>query len=90
MLPHPLVDVRFLPEDVTVAATPGEPLLAVAERAGVVIPTGCRMGSCWACVVDVEGGDPIRSCITAVPAGRPQWIIHLYGDPTWEARVGEW
>ncbi|MBF2096791.1 MAG: 2Fe-2S iron-sulfur cluster binding domain-containing protein [Gloeomargaritaceae cyanobacterium C42_A2020_066] len=85
MLPHPPVEVRFLPEDVTVPATPGESLLTVAERAGVVIPTGCRMGSCWACVVDVEDGDPIRSCITAVPAGRPLWTLHLYGDPTWEA-----
>ncbi|MFM7326844.1 MAG: 2Fe-2S iron-sulfur cluster-binding protein, partial [Nodosilinea sp.] len=29
----------------------GEPLLQVAARAGVTIPTGCLMGSCHACEV---------------------------------------
>ena len=33
------VCIRFLPDDVTVEAEPGEPLLEVADRAGVCIPT---------------------------------------------------
>lgn len=45
--------ITFWPEGVTVVATAGEPLLAVANRAGVVIPTGCLMGSCHACEVDL-------------------------------------
>lgn len=77
------VRVRFLPENVTVEAEVGEPLLDVAERGGVLIPTGCLMGTCYACEVEVEGGDTIRACIAAVPAGREQLTINLFVDPTW-------
>ena len=82
------VQVRFLPEDITVTATVGEPLLQVAARAGVVIPTGCLMGSCHACVVDWEiqpGAEPevVRACLTSIPAGEATLTIHLYHDPTW-------
>ncbi|MDP5337038.1 MAG: (2Fe-2S)-binding protein, partial [Nodularia sp. (in: cyanobacteria)] len=51
------IRIRFLPDDVTVDAEVGEPLLDVAERAGVFIPTGCLMGSCHACTVELENGD---------------------------------
>jgi len=77
------VSVRFLPDDVTVEAEVGEPLLDVADRAGVFIPTGCLMGSCHACTVEVEDGDLIRACITAVPPGRGELTINLFSDPTW-------
>lgn len=77
------VSVRFLPDEVTVEAEVGEPLLDVAQRAGVFIPTGCLMGSCYACEVEVEGGDTIRACITGIPAGREQLTINLFFDPTW-------
>lgn len=60
------VQVQFLPDDVTVEAQAGEPLLDVAKRAGLTIPTGCLMGSCHACEVDLNG-EAICSCITAVP-----------------------
>lgn len=75
--------VRFLPDDVTVEAEVGEPLLDVAERAGVFIPTGCLMGSCHACEVEIEGGNTICACITAVPPGRSQLTVNLFIDPTW-------
>jgi ferredoxin len=77
------VRVRFLPDNVTVEAEVGEPLLDVAQRAGVLIPTGCLMGSCHACEVEVEGGNSIRACITAVPPSREQLTINLFVDPTW-------
>lgn len=77
------VTVHFLPDDITVEAQTGEPLLQVAQRAGVFIPTGCLMGSCHACEVEVEGGDTICACITAVPAGRSHLTINLDVDPTW-------
>ena len=48
------VQVTFLPDNVTVEAKPGEPILAVAERAGIFIPTGCLMGSCHACEVETS------------------------------------
>jgi ferredoxin len=78
------VSIQFLPDDVTVTAEVGEPLLQVAARAGVSIPTGCLMGSCHACEVELEGElDPICACITAVPAGQAHLTINLYLDPTW-------
>ncbi|MGD1907921.1 MAG: 2Fe-2S iron-sulfur cluster-binding protein [Leptolyngbyaceae cyanobacterium] len=78
------VSVKFVPNDVTVTASVGEPLLKVAERAGVTIPTGCLMGSCHACEVEIEGwDDPICACISAVPPGQTELTINLYVDPTW-------
>ncbi|WP_338038105.1 2Fe-2S iron-sulfur cluster-binding protein [Neosynechococcus sphagnicola] len=50
------VQIHFLPDQVTITATPGEPFLQVAARAGITIPTGCLMGSCHACEIDIEGG----------------------------------
>ena len=78
------VKIKFVPDDVTVNAEVGEPLLQVAERAGVNIPTGCLMGSCHACEVEIEGqADPICSCINSVPPGQPELTINLFVDPTW-------
>lgn len=78
------VRVKFLPEGVTVTAEVGEPLLQVAARAGVTIPTGCLMGSCHACEVEIVGQpEPICACITAVPPGEGELTINLYSDPTW-------
>ena len=77
------VSVRFLPDDVIVDAEVGELLLDVAQRAGIVIPTGCLMGSCHACEVEIEDGNTIRACITAVPPGRDELTINLFFDPTW-------
>jgi len=78
------ITIRFVPDDVIVTAEVGEPLLAVAERAGVNIPTGCLMGSCHACEVEIDGLDePICSCISSVPPGKSELTINLYVDPTW-------
>lgn len=75
--------VHFLPDNITVEAQVGEALLDVADRAGVMIPTGCLMGTCHACEVEIEGGNTIRACITAVPPGKEELTINLYYDPTW-------
>jgi ferredoxin len=78
-----MVTIHFLPNKVTVTATPGEPLLDAAARAGISIPTGCLMGSCFACEVEIEGREnPTRACLTAVPTD-PITIVHLYDDPIW-------
>lgn len=77
------VCIHFLPNDVTINAEPGEPLLQVASRAGITIPTGCLMGSCHACEVELDDGQSVCSCISAVPPGRSHLTINLYGDPTW-------
>ena len=77
------VRIHFLPNDVTVDAQVGEPLLRVADRAGVSIPTGCLMGSCHACEVELDGEESVCSCISAVPEGRSCLTVNLYADPTW-------
>jgi ferredoxin len=76
------VHIRFLPDNVSIEADVGEPLLQVAARAGLAIPTGCLMGSCHACEVELEG-QSICACISAVPAGASQLTVNLYVDPTW-------
>jgi ferredoxin len=81
--PSKTVNIRFLPQDVSIAATVGEPFLQVADRAGVMIPTGCLMGSCHACEVELEGGEAICACISAVPPGEAEITVNLFVDPTW-------
>lgn len=76
------VQIQFLPDDVTIVAEPGEPMLEVAKRAGVFIPTGCLMGSCHACEVELGDGTPICACISSVPKCKVL-TIHLYSDPVW-------
>ena len=77
------MQINFLPDDVTVNAQVGESLLDVAERAGVSISTGCLMGSCHACTVELDNWEIVRACITVVPPGKEKLTIHLFSDPTW-------
>ncbi|MEL6938123.1 MAG: 2Fe-2S iron-sulfur cluster-binding protein [Cyanobacteria bacterium J06598_1] len=78
------VSVRFLPDNVTIQAEPGEPLLTVAARAGVHISTGCLMGSCHACEVEMTGSEEsVLACLTPVPKGIEQVEIDMMADPTW-------
>ena len=75
--------IRFLPDNIIVDAEVGEPLLEVAERAGVTITTGCLMGSCHACEVELDNGETICACITAVPPGKEKMTINLSVDLDW-------
>lgn len=77
------VHIHFLPDDIYIEAEAGEPILAVAARAGVCIPTGCLMGSCHACEVELDDGQTICACINSVPRGKQQMTINLYSDPLW-------
>jgi ferredoxin len=77
------IQIRFLPDDVTISAEAGEPLLQVADRAGLSIPTGCLMGSCHACEVELEGGETVCACISAVPPDQTSLTINLFVDPSW-------
>ncbi len=77
------MQITFLPDYVIVNAEVGESLLDVAERAGVSIPTGCLMGTCHACTVELDNGEIVRACISAVPPRKEKLTIHLFSDPTW-------
>lgn len=75
--------VRFTRSGREAEAGGGTPLLAVGESAGVLMPSGCRMGICYGCVarlrsgqvrdvrtgqVHGEAGDMIQTCVS-VAAG---------------------
>ncbi len=77
------IKVCFLPDDLTVEAEPGEPILQVAERAGVFIATGCLMGSCHACEVELDDGETICACISSIPGDRTELTVNIYEDPAW-------
>ena len=52
----PEARVRFLPEDLLVAAPAGTPLQAIADASGADITFGCRNGSCGTCRIRVLRG----------------------------------
>jgi ferredoxin len=80
-----MIEIHFLPDDVKTQAKPGESWLTVAQRAGVSISTGCIMGSCRACEIEVEGiEEPVMACLETVPHRPTQSIeVNLLSDPTW-------
>jgi stearoyl-CoA 9-desaturase NADPH oxidoreductase len=72
--------VRFTRSGREADADGGRPLLAVGESAGVLMPSGCRMGICYGCVarlssgqvcdlrtgrVHGEEGDLVQTCVSA-------------------------
>ena len=77
------IAVHFLPDDIIIVAETGELLLDVAKKAGIDIPTGCLMGSCHACEVELDDGTQICSCITGIPGDQDSLTVHLYSDPLW-------
>ena len=77
------VIVRFQPNDTEIEAEVGESFFTVASRAGIDIPTGCLMGSCHACEVEIEDIGDVCACISAIPPGFETLTIHLFSDPTW-------
>jgi ferredoxin len=48
--------VHFGRAEKTVEADGATPLLDVGEAAGVLMPSGCRMGICFGCVVPLRSG----------------------------------
>jgi ferredoxin-NADP reductase len=48
--------VRFEHNDTVVAAPGDSPILDAAEAAGVLMPSGCRMGICFGCVLPLKEG----------------------------------
>ena len=77
------IKVTFLPDNISIEAEPGEPMLQVAQRAGVFIATGCLMGSCHACEVELDEGEAVCACISSIPGDKPELTINIYDDPVW-------
>jgi len=76
--------IHFLPEDIWIEAQIGESILEAAKRAGVFIPTGCLLGSCHACEVELEDGSSVCSCISSIAINNKGEIkIFTCSDPPW-------
>jgi ferredoxin-NADP reductase len=48
--------VSFSKSDVRVEISGGTPILEAAEASGVLMPSGCRMGVCYSCVLPLTSG----------------------------------
>ena len=64
-------------------ASEGDDWFLTAEKAGFKIPTGCLIGSCGACEIDVNG-ETIRACISNIKCKRKCTLrVSLTTDPFW-------
>ena len=60
--------MRFLPEDLLVAAPAGTSLQAIADASGADITFGCRNGSCGTCRIRILAG--LEHCSAMGPEER--------------------
>lgn len=66
--------VHFTRTGRRVATDAATPLLTAGERAGVLMPSGCRMGICRTCVVRLAAGQ-VRDVRTGVEHGEPGDLV---------------
>ena len=69
------------PKNITRVCRPGENWLRAAAAAKIDIPTGCLVGSCGACEIEVNG-EVIRACIANVP-NKNKLKVEFFNDPYW-------
>ena len=71
------------PNDIEIYACEGDDWFLVAEKVGLVIPTGCLTGSCGACEIDVNG-ETVRACISNIKKGKECLLrVSFATDPYW-------
>lgn len=68
--------VQFTSTDTVVDADGSTPILDVAEAAGVLMPSGCRMGICYGCVLPMREGSvrDLRNGEVTTATGDPVMI----------------
>lgn len=82
MAEHEPISIRW-PDGSRSRGLAGEPWLEAARRAGQLIPTACRVGSCGACEIEINGV-LIRACIAAVPSCPDRELeVSSVCDPYW-------
>ena len=65
-------------------ALEGDDWFSSAQKAGLEIPTGCLVGSCGACEIDVNG-KTVRACISNIKSNKKMFLeVSLTTDPFWE------
>eukprot|EP00879_Flechtneria_rotunda_P019517 GHRR01020501.1.p1 GENE.GHRR01020501.1~~GHRR01020501.1.p1 ORF type:complete len:177 (+),score=47.00 GHRR01020501.1:55-585(+) len=91
------IAVYFRDEDIVASAAVGDELVEVAQKCGVVIPTGCWSGNCGVCEVEVykytgnaehdksAAASPavVRACITKLPPGYSKIEMAQMQDAIW-------
>ena len=71
------------PNEVITIAEEGENWFAKAHKANLDIPTGCLMGSCGACEIDVNGVT-VRPCVKDIEYKDNIFLkIEFTTDPFW-------
>ena len=71
------------PNEVITIAEEGEDWFAKAYKANLDIPTGCLMGSCGACEIDVNGVT-VRPCVKNIEYKDNNFLkIEFTTDPFW-------
>ena len=72
------------PNNTETYASEGDDWFSTAKKGGLDIPTGCLMGSCGACEIDVNG-ETIRACISEITRTKKSLLkVSLTTDPFWE------
>ena len=71
------------PNKFTTIAEEGEDWFIKAQKANIDIPTGCLVGSCGACEIDVNG-ETVRPCIKNIEYKNDVHLnIEFTSDPFW-------
>ena len=77
------IKIRW-PNNKETYASEGDDWFTTAKKAGLEIPTGCLIGSCGACEIDVNGFT-VRACISDIKSNKKSLIeVSLTTDPFWE------
>ena len=71
----------YWPNNKSSNCSAGVEWLKAANDANIEIPTGCLVGSCGACEIEVNG-EVIRACISMVPDKR-DLKVEFFSDPYW-------
>lgn len=73
----------YWPNKVLTKAKEGEDWFDIAQKANINIPSGCMLGSCGACEIDVNG-ETIRPCIKNIESkNTKKLMIEFTTDPFW-------
>ena len=71
------------PNKLTTIAEEGEDWFKKAQKANLEIPTGCLVGSCGTCEIDVNG-ETVRPCVNNIEYKDNTYLnIEFTTDPYW-------
>jgi len=71
------------PNKLTTIAEEGEDWFKKAQKANLKIPSGCLVGNCGACEIDVNG-ETVRPCVKNIEYKDNNYLkIEFITDPFW-------